>query len=153
MIEGVDGAADRGRWNPREYARNQRFDVACLDLDVDLRSRDYRQQNFLECWNADAWRELDRGQLGGFDRRDRAAGEERAGLLGQVRFLIYDDDTVSRGVRIQLDSISPRVESGDKSRKRVFGVSVANATMSDGFESERSLSHGIDGGCGRNHIH
>jgi hypothetical protein len=58
--------------------------------------------------------------------------------------VVNDDDVVTGRVHIELDGVHPRVERGEKSRKRVFGVFIAEATVCDGFGYERWLSHGFE---------
>ena len=52
-----------------------------------------------------------------------------------------DRDAVPGCVHIELDGVRAIIESSNEGRKRVLGVSVSNASMSDRFWSARGFLH------------
>jgi hypothetical protein len=76
MIEGVYRAL-RCCWDAGKYGGNQRFDIACLYLDVQGGAHADRLKDFFECRKRDARRKLEILELGQGQGSDCATGDRR----------------------------------------------------------------------------
>ena len=109
------------------YAPNdKRFDICCFDFDIDFGQVTDGVENSLQRGNLDAVGKRESAQLRGGE-----AGYFPARLSGRVHIgiVVYDDNTIARGVHIELDCVCSKVDRSEKGGDRILRQRLVRAAV------------------------
>ena len=94
-------------------------------------------QHLLERGKPDARSDLETVELRKRNRRDSAPGDGRIDRRRKHRIVMDDNDSIACCVNVQLDAVGARIQCRLEGRKRILGVSVANAAVGNYFRGRQ----------------
>lgn len=134
--------------------RNARYDcrhaglyVARLYLYVYGGTRPDCLQHLLKRWKGDTRSQLETVELCQRNRGDRAPGDGRIEGRRKEGVVMDHNSSITRCMNVELDAVGARIQCRFEGRKRILGVSVANATVGNYFRVAQIFSPIGEGGC------
>src|SRR4051812_45205871 len=113
-----------------DAANHERLDVHALDLDVDERARAHRREDFFQCRDLDPISEAILSQLPCCEVRDRSIPRWHASGI-DYRIMVYNYNSVTGGVHIELDRVSTELHGALECWNRVFRKRIVRAAVRD----------------------
>lgn len=129
---------------PRGCGRDARYDgchpgfyVSRLYFYVYGATRTDCLQHLLKRGKPDARSDLEIVELRKRNRRDGASRDGRIDRRRKQRVVMNHNGSIACCMNVELDAVGARIQCRFEGRKRIFGVSVANATVGNYFRGKQ----------------